>query len=98
MTISASYMKEGTDKFNFMSLPRYNFNVDTELKVGDIIATNKYNKNLIVSVVLDTEYKFFNPMEGLKNEANHPKDIKIAEISFTGKETIQGKVISNIYQ
>lgn len=99
ITVLAVFEKPDTSLTEILSTKKYSFNIDGEIIKGDVLSTNKYNKNIIVTDVLKHHYLYYNPTEGLKDNATGPKDFKILDISLTGNTNmIQGKIEKNIWK
>jgi len=99
ITVLAVFEKPDTSLNEILSTKKYSFNIDGEITKGDVLSTNKYNKNIIVTDLLKHHYIYYNPNEGLKDHATGPKDFKILDISLVGNTAmVQGKIESNIWK
>ena len=75
-TILVVYTNEKltVEQINNRKLQKYCFRTDSEVAVGDVLKSNNYNSNMIVTDVVDADYKFYNAQTGeMRNEINSTK-------------------------
>ena len=75
-TILVVYTNEKltVEQINNRKLQKYCFRTDGEVAVGDVLKSNNYNSNMIVTDVVDADYKFYNAQTGeMRNEINSTK-------------------------
>ena len=69
------------------SKPKYSFNTNSDLKVGDIIKSSQYSSNMQVVSVLDKCYRYVNCKTGdLSMECNSTNCFAIRELVIQDKE------------
>ena len=81
------------------SKPKYSFNTEAALKVGDIIKSSQYSSNMQVTAVLDKCYKYVNCKTGdLSMECNSTNCFAIRELIIQDKEEnkIYGTLVNGI--
>ena len=81
------------------SKPKYSFNTNSDLKVGDIIKSSQYSSNMQVVSVLDKCYRYVNCKTGdLSMECNSTNCFAIRELVIQDKEEnkIYGTLINGI--
>ena len=81
------------------SKPKYSFNTNSDLKVGDIIKSSQYSSNMQVVSVLDKCYKYVNCKTGdLSMECNSTNCFAIRELVIQDEEEnrIYGTLVNGI--
>ena len=81
------------------SKPKYSFNTNSDLKVGDIIKSSQYSSNMQVVSVLDKCYRYVNCKTGdLSMECNSTNCFVIRELVIQDKEEnrIYGTLVNGI--
>ena len=81
------------------SKPKYSFNTEANLKVGDIIKSSQYSSNMQVVSVLDKCYRYVNCKTGdLSMECNSANCFVIRELVIQDKEEnrIYGTLVNGI--
>lgn len=81
------------------SKPKYSFNTEAALKVGDIIKSSQYSSNMQVVSVLDKCYRYVNCKTGdLSMECNSTNCFAIRELVIQDKEEnrIYGTLVNGI--
>lgn len=81
------------------SKPKYSFNTESDLKVGDIIKSSQYSSNMQITSVLDKCYKYVNCKTGdLSMECNSTNCFDIRELVIQDKEEnrIYGTLVNGI--
>ena len=81
------------------SKPKYSFNTEANLKVGDIIKSSQYSSNMQVVSVLDKCYRYVNCKTGdLSMECNSTNCFAIRELVIQDKEEnrIYGTLVNGI--
>ena len=81
------------------SKPKYSFNTNSDLKVGDIIKSSQYSSNMQVISVLDKCYRYVNCKTGdLSMECNSTNCFAIRELVIQDKEEnkIYGTLVNGI--
>ena len=81
------------------SKPKYSFNTNSDLKVGDIIKSSQYSSNMQVVSVLDKCYRYVNCKTGdLSMECNSTNCFAIRELVIQDKEEnrIYGTLVNGI--
>ena len=81
------------------SKPKYSFNTEAALKVGDIIKSSQYSSNMQVIAVLDKCYKYVNCKTGdLSMECSSTNCFAIRELVIQDKEEnkIYGTLVNGI--
>lgn len=81
------------------SKPKYSFNTEAALKVGDIIKSSQYSSNMQVVSVLDKCYRYVNCKTGdLSMECNSTNCFDIRELVIQDKEEnrIYGTLVNGI--
>jgi hypothetical protein len=75
---------------------KYAFNTEADVKVGDIIASNSYDTNMIVAKVLDKSYTYYNASTGeLTDEykSTYCWNIKKLVISEEEDDVVMGRIV-----
>ena len=81
------------------SKPKYSFNTNSDLKVGDIIKSSQYSSNMQVVSVLDKCYKYVNCKTGdLSMDCNSTNCFAIRELVIRDEEEnkIYGTLVNGI--
>ena len=81
------------------SKPKYSFNTEADLKVGDIIKSSQYSSNMQVIAILDKCFNYVNCKTGdLAMECNSTNCFAIRELVIQDKEEnkIYGTLINGI--
>ena len=56
--------KLSVEKINSMKMQKYCFRTESEVNVGDVLKSNNYTKNMVVTDVADKDYKYYNKQSG----------------------------------
>ena len=70
-TILVVYTNEKltVEQINSRKMKKYCFRIDGEIAVGDVLKSKTYSTNMVVTDILDTDYKYYNNQTGdLSNE------------------------------
>lgn len=97
MVIYTNNRTNSTKEVN--SKPKYSFNTEANLKVGDIIKSSQYSSNMQVVSVLDKCYRYVNCKTGdLSMECNSTNCFVIRELVIQDKEEnkIYGTLVNGI--
>ena len=81
------------------SKPKYSFNTESDLKVGDIIKSSQYSSNMQITAVLDKCYKYVNCKTGdLSMDCNSTNCFAIRELVIQDEEEnkIYGTLVNGI--
>ena len=81
------------------SKPKYSFNTNSDLKVGDIIKSSQYSSNMQVISVLDKCYRYVNCKTGdLSMDCNSNNCFAIRELVIQDEEEnkIYGTLVNGI--
>ena len=81
------------------SKPKYSFNTEANLKVGDIIKSSQYSSNMQITAVLDKCYKYVNCKTGdLSMDCNYTNCFAIRELVIQDEEEnkIYGTLVNGI--
>lgn len=66
--------KLSVEQINNRKMQKYCFRTESEIEVGDILKSNSYNSNLVVTDVVDADYKYYNAQNGeMTNTINSTK-------------------------
>lgn len=83
MTILVVYTNENlsVEQANSRKMQKYCFSTKSEVSVGDVLKSKAYSNNMLVTDVIDKEYKFYNAQSGeLSNDITSTKCYPIKEI------------------
>ena len=72
-TILVVYITEKltVEQINNRKLQKYCFRTNSDIEVGDILKSGNYTTNMVVTDVIDTDYKYYNKQTGeMRNEIN----------------------------
>ena len=81
------------------SKPKYSFNTEADLKVGDIIKSSQYSSNMQVVAILDKCFNYVNCKTGdLSMECNSTNCFAIRELVIQDEEEnkIYGTLVNGI--
>lgn len=76
---------------------RYAFNTTYDVKVGDMLSSNRYTSKMQVVEVLDYTYKYFNKVSGdLTNAITNSNlfPIRVLEISTSLEDAIPATIVN----
>ena len=48
------------EQINNQKMQKYCFRTDSEVKVGDVLKSKNYTTNMVVTDVIDQDYKYYN--------------------------------------
>lgn len=66
--------KLSVEQINNQKMQKYCFRTDSEVKVGDILRSKNYSTNMVVTDVIDQDYKYYNQQSGeMVNVVNSTK-------------------------
>ena len=83
MTILVVYTNENlsVEQANNRKMQKYCFSTKSEVSVGDVLKSKVYSNNMLVTDVIDKEYKFYNVQSGeLSNDITSTKCYPIEEM------------------
>ena len=75
-TILVVYTNErlSVEQINTRKMQKYCFRIEGEVTVGDVLKSKNYNTNMIVTDVVDADYKYYNTHSGeMTNSINSTK-------------------------
>ena len=79
------------------SKPKYSFNTESDLKVGDIIKSSQYSSNMQITAVLDKCYRYVNCKTGdLSMDCNSTNCFAIMELVIQEENKIYGTLVNGI--
>lgn len=52
------------EQINNNKMQKYCFRTDSEVNVGDVLKSNNYTTNMVVTDVVDEDYKYYNKQSG----------------------------------
>ena len=62
------------EQANNSKMAKYCFRTDSEIAVGDVLKSGKYTSNMMVTDVMDQDYKYYNSQSGsLTNDIDSTK-------------------------
>lgn len=62
------------EQINNNKMQKYCFRTESEVKVGDVLKSQSYTSKMIVTDVMDTDYKYYNAQSGeMTNTINSTK-------------------------
>lgn len=62
------------EQINNKKMQKYCFRTDSEVNVGDVLKSKNYTTNMVVTDVIDQDYKYYNSQSGsLTNTINSTK-------------------------
>lgn len=82
-TILVVYTNENlsVEQANNRKMQKYCFSTKSEVSVGDVLKSKAYSDNMLVTDVIDKEYKFYNAQSGeLSNDITSTKCYPIKEM------------------
>lgn len=56
--------KLSVEQINNQKMQKYCFRTDSEVKVGDVLKSRNYTANMVVTDVIDQDYKYYNKQSG----------------------------------
>lgn len=66
---------------------KYSFNTDSEVKEGDVLKSDSYKDNMLVTTVLDKSFNYYNSTTGeLRDNINSSMCNKIVELVIIDKK------------
>ena len=83
MTILVVYTNKNlsVEQANNRKMQKYCFSTKSEVSVGDVLKSKAYSNNMLVTDVIDKEYKFYNAQSGeLSNDITSTKCYPIKEM------------------
>ena len=75
-TILVVYTNErlSVEQINNRKMQKYCFRTESEVTVGDVLKSKNYNTNMVVTDVVDADYKYYNMQNGeMTNSINSTK-------------------------
>lgn len=75
-TILVVYTNErlSVEQINNRKMQKYCFRTESEVTVGDVLKSKNYNANMVVTDVVDADYKYYNAQNGeMTNSINSTK-------------------------
>lgn len=75
-TILVVYTNErlSVEQINNRKMQKYCFRIESEVRVGDVLKSKNYNTNMVVTDVVDADYKYYNAQNGeMTNSINSTK-------------------------
>lgn len=66
--------KLSVEQINSRKMQKYCFRIENEVEVGDVLKSKNYNTNMVVTDVVDKDYKYYNAQTGeMTNSINSTK-------------------------
>ena len=66
---------------------KYSFNTDSEVKEGDVLKSDSYKDNMLITTVLDKSFNYYNSSTGeLRDDINSSMCNKIVELVIIDKK------------
>ena len=66
---------------------KYSFNTESDVKEGDVLKSDSYKDNMLVTTVLDKSFNYYNSSTGeLRDDINSSMCNKIAELVIIDKK------------
>ena len=60
-----------TEQINNRKMQKYCFRTESEIAVGDVLKSKNYTTNMVVTDVVDADYKYYNKQTGeMRNDIN----------------------------
>ena len=79
------------------SKPKYSFNTESDLKVGDIIKSSQYSSNMQIIAVSNICYRYVNCKTGdLSMDCNSTNCFAIRELVIQEENKIYGTLVNGI--
>lgn len=84
------------EQINSRKMQKYCFRTESEINVGSVLKSNNYEKKMIVTDVINADYKYYNSLTGkLSNEITSTKcyPIKTLELREESENVVYAKKI-----
>ena len=66
--------KLSVEQINNRKMQKYCFRTESEVEVGDVLKSNAYTNNMVVTDVMDSDHKYYNAQSGeMTNTINSTK-------------------------